>query len=191
MELRAAIEALRFASSLNAKRLTLYADPAYLINGITKWIFGWQKNGWKTKGKKEVLNRDLWEELVGIIGDKKVDWKLVAGHAGVRGNARCDEIATLFADGKSVALYSGILKNYRIKNVLDITGDAHLAEKKETGRTRSRAKAYSYISLVNGVAQTHKTWSECEARVKGKEARYKKVFSADEEHRLIQEWSGH
>ncbi|HBV01662.1 MAG TPA: ribonuclease HI [Candidatus Taylorbacteria bacterium] len=188
MELRAAIEALRFVSSLNAKRLTLYADSSYLINGITKWIFGWQKNGWKTKAKKDVENRDLWDELTNITRGKDIQWKYVGGHVGVAGNVRCDEIATSFADGKPLTLYFGVLENYGIRNILDMAVNSKLAEKKQSGRTRSNVKAYSYVSLVNGRVATHKTWAECEQRVKGKNARYKKALSADEEQKLIAEW---
>jgi ribonuclease HI len=189
MELTAAISALSFLESYKLKaksyKLVVYSDSSYLINGITRWIHGWQKNGWKTKAKKDVENRDLWERLLEITGDKEISWKLVAGHVGVAGNTRCDEIATSFADGKPPNLYSGALPNYGIKNILDTAEDAGLAEKKESEKTRSRAKAHSYVSMVDGRVEIHKTWAECETRVKGKAARYKKVFSADEERKLI------
>src|SRR3989338_1852401 len=196
MELRAAIEGLRGLTSNRERgqtskelRITIYTDSSYLVNGITKWIHGWQKNGWKTKAKKDVENRDLWENLADVSKDKGIQWKYVGGHVGVAGNARCDEIATAFANGKSVKLYSGVLLNYRIKNILDISEDTEARGEKREARQRSSAKAYSYVSLVNGRVETHQTWAECEKRVKGKSARYKKTLTADEERQLVQEWN--
>jgi len=190
MELRAAIEALRFASSLNAKRLTLYADSSYLINGITKWIHGWQKNGWKTKAKGDVENRDLWEKLVDLAGNKNIEWKRIGGHAGVSGNERCDEIATSFADGEKPKLYNGPLSGYPNKKILDFSSDEKYLKDKTAARGRTRAAAYSYVSLVDGIVQTHKTWVECERRVKGvKGAKYKKVLTLAEEQETVNQFT--
>ena len=194
MELQAAIEALKNLTRFNLSpdsRLNLYSDSSYVINGITKWIYGWQKNGWKTKTKKEVENRDLWEALSTVCEGKNIEWKQVGGHVGVAGNVRCDEIATAFADGNPPQLYSGILKNYSIKNISDIKEDTEARSEKRETRSRQNAKAYSYVSSVGGVVETHKTWAECEARVKGKPARFKKALDPAEEQALIKEWSGH
>lgn len=121
MELMAAIKAL---SSLPNYQLptTIHSDSGYVVDGITKWIHGWQKKGWKTADKKPVLNRDLWEDLLRAARGKDIEWRRVGGHAGVAGNERCDEIATSFADNHSPALYSGLLPNYRIKNILNVSG---------------------------------------------------------------------
>ena len=196
MELRAAIEGLLFLSKLPSTKLpiTIHTDSSYLINGITKWVYGWQKNGWKTKEKKDVENRDLWEDLISAVRGKDIEWRQFGGHVGVAGNMRCDEIATAFADlstssrRASPMLFSGTLSEYPIKNILDIQEDSFLADTKELNRAHSNAKAYSYVSSVDGVIQTHKTWAECEARVKGKNAKYKKVLSASEEKNLIEGW---
>ena len=196
MELMAAIKALQQIQDSRFK-IQVFTDSSYLINGITKWICGWQKNGWKTKGKKDVENRDLWEQLVELTQNyaeqtpKGIEWKLVGGHTGVAGNQRCDEIATTFADGKKPPLYSGVLKNYSIKNILDISEDAEARGEKRETRQRQHAKAYSYVSIVDGVVQTHKTWAECEQRVRGKQAKYKKALSAEEERNLIEKWGTH
>ncbi len=197
MELQAAISALSSHSTLHATRFTLYTDSSYVVNGITKWVFGWRKNNWITSQKKPVENRDLWEKLVEVSERKKIEWKQIGGHVGVAGNVRCDEIATAFADNKPPQLYSGNLPNYSIKNILDIAEDkeakddlpAGKAGKRET-RSRQNQKAYSYVSRVGGVIHIDKTWAECEARVKGKGgARYKKVFSSEEEKSLVSDWS--
>jgi len=188
MELQAAISALSSIPN-SLFPILLYTDSSYLINGITKWVFGWQKNNWKTTLKKDVENKDMWEGLIDISRNKNIQWSYVGGHVGVAGNTRCDEIATGFADGANVALYTGPLADYPIKNILDVSHDPTLAKEKSGSRAHSNAKAYSYVSLVDGKILTHKTWAECEARVKGKKARFKKVLSGDEERTLIQEWS--
>ena len=190
MELRAAIESLKEISNLQSpiSNLILYTDSTYLINGITKWVFGWQKNNWMTAQKKPVENRDLWEMLLQATQKQTIDWKYVGGHVGISGNTRCDEIATAFADGATPQLYSGPLERYGMPNILDIRHDAQMAKERKSTRERSNAKAYSYVSLVDGVIQTHKTWGECDSRVKGKKAKYRKVLSAGEEQALIFEW---
>lgn len=195
MELLAVISALSFLDttqlSISNYQLTLYSDSRYVINGATKWIFGWQKNGWITSQKKEVENQDLWERLSVVMRGKKIDWQYVGGHVGVAGNERCDEIATAFADNTPPALYSGPLTDYPIKNILSVVSNQKLASTKEKSGSRSKAVAYSYVSSVNGVVQTHKTWAECEKRVKGVSGtRFKKALNLAEEKDLIQQWSG-
>ncbi|TSC67210.1 MAG: Ribonuclease H [Parcubacteria group bacterium Gr01-1014_73] len=112
MELTAAIEALKALSApifnfqFSIFKIKIYSDSKYLIDGINKWIHGWRINGWRTKDKKEVLNRDLWEKLDEISAGKNIDWHYVSGHSGVADNERCDEIAQAFADGKIPKLSS-------------------------------------------------------------------------------------
>ncbi|MDP2593711.1 MAG: RNase H family protein, partial [bacterium] len=155
---------------------------------------GWQKNGWKTKEKKDVENRDLWErlaELKGLLETKnslEILWKQVGGHIGITGNERADEIASNFADGKKEVLYSGNLENYPVKNILNITSDCTAKESKSKNNARSKAMAYSYVSKVDGVIQTHKTWAECESRVKGRPAKFKKALNEKEEKEIIKEF---
>jgi ribonuclease HI len=102
MEMMAAIEALK-ATRENSE-IEIYTDSEYLMKGITLWIHNWQKNNWKTKDKKDVLNKDLWLLLLEETSKRKVEWKKVAGHSGDKWNERCDEIATSFADNKRVTL---------------------------------------------------------------------------------------
>ena len=92
MELTAAIEALK---SLNRKNveITIFSDSKYVIDGITKWIFGWQKNNWITASKKPVANRLLWEQLFILTKIQNVEWVWVKGHAGVLGNEKADSLA--------------------------------------------------------------------------------------------------
>ncbi|OHB15599.1 MAG: ribonuclease HI [Candidatus Zambryskibacteria bacterium RIFOXYC1_FULL_39_10] len=110
MEMKAVIEALKNVSDNND--IEIYADSEYLIKGITIWIKNWQKNNWRTKDKREVMNRDLWEELLIETENKNIEWKKVLGHSGHELNDRCDEIATSFADGLNVDLYDGSKTGY-------------------------------------------------------------------------------
>jgi ribonuclease HI len=187
MELSAAIRALEWVrlEKLESESMVIYSDSKYVIQGITSWVKGWKQNGWKTAGKKDVGNRDLWEKLDSLARGLSIDWKYVEGHAGHPGNERCDDIATSFADNIDPHLYIGPRNLYTID--LDAASKISSAEKKRS----SSAKAYSYVSLIDGVFETHKTWAECEARVKGvKGARFKKSTSAEEEQAIKKEWLG-
>lgn len=92
MELKAAIEGLKFFPK--PEKIKLYTDSAYVLNGITKWIKGWKKNGWKTAQKKEVKNVKLWKELDALNSKHDVVWIKVPAHAGNYGNERADYLAT-------------------------------------------------------------------------------------------------
>ncbi|PSO97745.1 MAG: ribonuclease HI [Cyanobacteria bacterium SW_12_48_29] len=107
MEMQAAIAALEFLSaSGQTEPVTLYTDSQYLQKGITQWIQGWKKKGWKTSQKKPVLNQDLWKQL-DQLNSPGVKWQHIRGHSGNEGNERCDAIATAFAAGQSPTLQQG------------------------------------------------------------------------------------
>ena len=91
MELMAAIMGLE--SLRRGVTVDLYTDSTYVRDGITKWIHGWKKNGWRTAAKKPVKNVDLWQRLEAAIGAHTVDWHWVKGHAGHPENERADELA--------------------------------------------------------------------------------------------------
>ena len=91
MELTAAIEALRALE--RSCRVHLYTDSEYLKNGITQWLPGWKARGWKTAGKKDVKNRDLWEALDALMQQHNVEFYWVRGHAGHVENERADQLA--------------------------------------------------------------------------------------------------
>ena len=91
MELMAAIQALEALK--RPERVSLHTDSTYLLNGITKWIEGWQRNGWKTAARKPVKNDDLWRRLVAAMSRHEVTWVWVKGHAGDPGNERADALA--------------------------------------------------------------------------------------------------
>ena len=91
MELMAAIRALE--ALRRPARVSLHTDSKYLLDGITKWLPGWQRNGWKTAAKKPVKNEDLWRRLVEAMKPHEVSWEWVKGHAGDPGNERADALA--------------------------------------------------------------------------------------------------
>ncbi len=182
MELMAVISALQEVS--DGEEITIYADSAYVLNGITRWVKGWQKNNWRTSKKEDVINRDLWEKLVKLTDFKIIDWKLIKGHSGTAANERCDEIATSFADKNPTTLYKGKLSDYKVSISVD------QIQNSKSKKSKTTKKPYSYVSVVNGRIETHKTWEECKVRVHGVSgAKYKKVFSEEEEAQTIKEYS--
>ena len=93
MELMAAIKALEAIKPEFKGKITLWTDSTYVLKGITEWIHGWKKRGWKKSDKKPVINKDLWQRLDVLNAEKNINWKWVKGHAGVEGNERADELA--------------------------------------------------------------------------------------------------
>ena len=92
MEMSAVIEAL--GALKQPCQVSLHTDSRYVIDGITKWIFGWQKNGWKNAQKKPVLNADLWQALLTATRPHKIEWIWVKGHDGHPENERADQLAS-------------------------------------------------------------------------------------------------
>ena len=91
MELMAAIAALEALKK--PSNVELHTDSVYLRDGITKWIFGWRRNGWQTADKKPVKNVELWQRLDVARTRHEIDWRWVKGHAGHPENERADELA--------------------------------------------------------------------------------------------------
>lgn len=96
MELTAAIEALRALKW--PCRVRLHTDSQYLRRGITDWIDGWKQRGWKTAGRQDVKNQELWRTLDEEVGRHDVDWIWVKGHAGHPENERADQLANRAID---------------------------------------------------------------------------------------------
>lgn len=93
MEMMAAISALEVFTTPAV--IVIFTDSQYLCSGITKWLAGWRRHGWKTKDRKDVKNRDLWERLdAACAHHRQVNWKWVKGHAGNTENERADVLAT-------------------------------------------------------------------------------------------------
>jgi ribonuclease HI len=98
MELRAAIEALNALK--RPCRVEIHTDSNYVREGITKWIHGWKRNGWRTADKKPVKNADLWQDLLEATARHDVRWHWVKGHSGHPENDRVDALACAEADNQ-------------------------------------------------------------------------------------------
>ncbi len=189
MELAAVLHTLSDSAARAHKGpVTVLSDSAYVVNGLNSWVWGWEKKGWVTMQKTPVENKEMWAALLSLLkeyGDRLTVAK-VSGHAGELYNERCDELAVEAALGKSPQFFKGSISDYEafLKEVG--TTEKKAAPKKK----KSDAPAYSYVSLVDGVVHADKTWAACEKRVKGKKgAKFKKVFSKEEETELLQEYT--
>jgi ribonuclease HI len=180
-------------------RVEIHTDSKYLIDGITKWIHGWRRKGWKTASGGDVLNRDLWEGLAALLAERgkenAVSWRHVRGHAGIPGNERADVIAVSFSNDDREPLYRGPLAAYDVPILTFSGADSGNGERQTPPSSRSgsksssSAKAYSYLSLLGGKPMRHATWPECERRVKGQSgARFKKAMSRDDEAAILRSW---
>jgi ribonuclease HI len=189
MELTGVIRALEFLKTSKGE-VDVCTDSTYVIRGITQWVWGWRKREWKTAEGGEVANADLWKKLFILVSARrelgKIDWKYVRGHIGVPGNERVDEIAVSFSKGTRPRLYSGPLLKYDIA-IYDLPENTDLPPEKP--REGPKPQAFSYLSLVGGVAERHADWASCERRVKGRSgAKFKKAMSAAEEKQILENW---
>ncbi|MFN8986943.1 MAG: ribonuclease HI, partial [Burkholderiales bacterium] len=91
MELRGVIEALRLLT--RECEVVVYTDSSYVQKGISEWIHGWKRNGWRTSDKKPVKNDDLWRQLDELVAKHQIEFRWVKGHAGNEGNERADVLA--------------------------------------------------------------------------------------------------
>ncbi len=188
MELLGAIrglEALRGASG----DVLMLTDSTYVIRGITQWVWGWKRRGWKTAADQDVVNRDLWEVLLRLVGQRKdlgkISWRYVRGHKGIPGNERVDAIAVAYSKGEKPGLFRGPLLKYHVP-VYDLPPAEPLPEMKQQSEKK---EALAYLSLLNGTVERHATWAECERRIKGRQgAKCKKVFSEDEVAATLRGW---
>lgn len=199
MELTAILKALEYVKEHlgkpdAVKTVEINTDSAYALNGATKWIYGWFKNNWQTADGQPVANQDLWEEIHQLTWYFKPKCELqftkVSGHDGVLGNERADLIATAFADGDRILLYVGGGRDY--ERLLSESVGMRKPEKKSSAKKsrENTGPGYSYLSQIGGLIEIHRTWKECEARVKGKSgARFKKAMTPEEEASIILEWT--
>jgi ribonuclease HI len=192
MELTGAIEALRHLEDLPGA-VAIYMDSTYVIKGITEWIWGWRRRGWKTAEGTEVLNRDLWEQLARLVdtrGKGSIAWHYLRGHVGTPGNERVDEIADSLARGADIELYRGPLVRYG-RALLELPADTTVPKRsgQSSARRNSPGIPHAYLSLVDGELMRHSSWADCERRVKGRAgARFKKARDAADELAILREW---
>ena len=164
-----------------------------MIQGITQWVWGWRKRGWKTAQGGDVLNRDLWEQLSSLVGARArgdVDWRWVRGHVGTPGNERADRDLRRVCAAATRGPVRRAARRLRAADspVAGRHGPAEAYGWLGVG-AKTKVAAYSYLSVVGGVPMRHVTWAECEGRVKGQSgARFKKAASADDESAILRGW---
>jgi ribonuclease HI len=187
MELQAVITALNYVKK-RPENILVFTDSTYVIRGITQWIWGWMKRGWKNAEGEPVANQGHWKDLSRVvqeIGAKRISWHYVRGHQGTLGNERCDQIAVSFSKNQYIPLYKGTLLNYD-HNPYDVPDDTSLPEPRAP---KEKTKAYSYLSVVGGTPVRHSDWPSCERRVKGASgAKFKKSTSAENEEEILAAW---
>lgn len=98
MELKAVIEALKVLKK--SAQAIVFTDSIYVKDGITKWIFNWKKNGWKTANRKPVKNADLWQDLDVEVAKHQIEWRWVKGHSGNHFNEIVDQLAREAAESQ-------------------------------------------------------------------------------------------
>lgn len=118
MELQAAIEAL--ASLTQPCDVRFFTDSKYVQNGISLWLAGWKRNGWRTKAKHPVKNADLWRALDAAAAGHEIKWEWLKGHAGHEENERCDVLANAAIDKIQADFSREELKN-RLREFVDAT----------------------------------------------------------------------
>ncbi len=188
MEMTALGKALAYLEQTPAQ-LRVFTDSSYVIQGLKSWCAKWSQNGWKKADGNEVENIKYWQRLYALYiarvdSGQKVELIQVEGHAGVPGNERCDEIAVDFSKGLEPDLFDGTYEEY-----VDLLGIDLLKEPKHAQPGQNKNKNPIYLSLVNGKLERHKTWAECEARVKNqKAAKFKKCHSDEEEKQILKSW---
>ncbi len=199
MEMQAAAEGLARCIKEDGN-VAVYTDSSYLIKGITGWVFGWKKRGWKTATGSPVKNQELWERLDRLVAERRqrgfaVNWVHVPGHAGIPGNERVDTIASDFAEHKHVDLFAGRLELYTLDlDRLPTAEDIAAAKKQKKSKSKgssSKKKAHSYLSVVGGTLRRHANWADCQRYTNGQSgALFKKSTSPDDEADIIASWKG-
>ncbi len=186
MEMTALGKALAHLQKQKAE-IKVFTDSSYVVNGLKQWCANWSKNGWKKSDGSEVENVKYWQRLFVLYKERiesgqSVELVQIESHAGIAGNERCDEIAVEFSKGGEPDLFDGVYTEY-----LDLLGFDILKEPKQATPSL-KIKPY-YLSMINGKVERHKTWPECEARVKNqKNVKYKKCHSESEEKQILKSW---
>ena len=189
MEMGAVMAALEAVAD-RPETAVVHTDSTYVISGLTQWIAGWKRRGWLSSTGSAVANRDLWEKLDALAQGRRgrLQWRYVRGHSGHDANERCDELAVAYSKGKPASLYDGPAAGYHFALADGPDGEEPPARRSGSSAGKRKASGGIYLSLVDGVLERHATWPQCEARVKGRRAQFKKVAGPEEEAATLRAW---
>lgn len=200
MELTGVIEGLKFILSNENKSLVkpeeiiIYSDSSYVLLGATQWINGWKFRGWTNKEGKVISNVDYWQEMneqLQVAKELKIKliWKYVRGHTGSPGNERCDEISVEFSQGRIPFLAKALpLSDYSF-DLMSLPPDEAIPTTSLLKSKSEKPVTFSYLSKIGSQVIRHKTWADCERRVKGRSGtQFKKAKSAQDEIEIIKSW---
>lgn len=188
MELTATIESLKIIKPQS--QVIIFTDSSYVLNGITKWIWGWLRNNWKSSQGEDVLNKEFWQKLLAESQKRKIDWRYCKGHSGIAGNERADQIAVGYSKNEDLYLYHGKadVYNYSLFPLPERKDIPSMNGSSKSKQVNSSVKPY-YLSFSNGVVRMHFDWPSCERSTKGiSGAKYKKVKSSSEESETLKSW---
>jgi len=197
MEILAAIKALEYIYDSRKKldQISIYTDSNYLINAITKWIYGWTQNNWITTNGDPVKNEEIFKVLLNLVNELKpikIDWQYVPGHQGILGNERVDQIAVSFSrkEELSLDLFHGSIETYPFTEILSYKHADSLEEKSSIHPNPSSSKKLvGYLALVSGQVSAVKTWNECSKLTQGRAgAKYRKFTSRNEALAILSGW---
>lgn len=195
MEAMALLSALDFLKDSRVfENIWICFDSKYVLQAAKYWLPSWKRNSWKTKTGGEVKNQDIWraiEEILSVVKKKhnKIHWKYVPGHSGYMGNERVDEIASSYADELEVFLARSEDSGEWDKYTSDIQSLEEIQKSSFGNQVKPDAGYPIYLSVVGGNLYKDKSWSQCEARVKGVAgAKFKKAKSKAEELSILKSW---
>lgn len=186
MELGALLEALRDIKAKYPQETSVkfFWDSSYVVNGFNQWLFGWAKRGFTKADGTPISNLDLWQAVWELKKSlPPLQMTQIPGHSGLPGNERVDELSVAQSQQSPIPEYNGPLANYPITITDLLAGAAHVDTAGLSGMSYP-----AYISLINGNLVRHLTWPECQAHVKGKSAKFKKVKNAAEEAHTRKSW---
>lgn len=190
MEMQSVFEALKDFAKISSgdERALVILDSEYVRKGLVEWIPNWKKRGWKKADGGDVLNQDIWENLEALYRPlaRKVDFKIVKGHAGIAGNERADAIAVDFSKGGKPTLHSNSWDEFD-GDWRDL-GDASTVAQAKKSKKKAPKNGF-YLSALGKNWLRHDTWPECASRVQGVSgAKFKKVKDDAEAHEVLKSW---
>jgi len=181
MELTAILEGIR-ARPKDALSITLYTDSRYALDGLTKYLHRWVKNGFKTTTQTSVKNETIWQQLYNEIlnqNEFRITYQWVKGHAGIPLQERVDDIARLYSLSMGAPTPIHLRQGESVDPVLHA----------QAGQVPKKSFDAYYLVYKNNHLSRYSTWEDCKKAVSGEaKVRYKKIHRAEEEQECMRKW---